>query len=181
MQTKLHLRPMTVADTKNIVTWRNREFVRKNFIYQEFFTEEGHLQWIKTQVETGHVVQFILCLEEGRDIGSVYFRDIDRVAGTAEYGIFIGEADALGKGYGTQAARLALQYAFETMGLRKVFLRVLAENLGARKSYEHAGFRLIEGKKEQVALQQGVCEVVFMEIDSEDYRKAQETGQRERE
>ena len=178
MQTEVYLRPMTVEDTGKIVTWRNREFVRKNFIYQELFTEEGHLRWIETQVKPGHVVQFILCLEGGREIGSVYFRDIDRSAGTAEYGIFIGEEDALGKGYGTQAARLALQYAFETMGLQKVFLRVLADNTGARKSYEHAGFRLIEGKKEQVTLRQGVREVVFMEIDREDYRKAQETGQR---
>ncbi len=178
MQTEVYLRPMTVEDTGKIVTWRNREFVRKNFIYQELFTEEGHLRWIETQVKPGHVVQFILCLEEGREIGSVYFRDIDRSAGTAEYGIFIGEEDALGKGYGTRAARLALQYAFETMDLRKVFLRVLSDNTGARKSYEHAGFRLIEGKKEQVALRQGVREVVFMEIDREDYRKAQETGQR---
>lgn len=177
MQTEIYLRPMTVEDSSKIVTWRNREFVRKNFIYQELFTEESHLHWIETQVKPGHVVQFILCLEEGREIGSVYFRDIDRSAGTAEYGIFIGEEDALGKGYGTQAARLALQYAFEEMGLQKVFLRVLADNMGARKSYEHAGFRRIEGKKEQVTLQQGVREVVFMEIDREDYRKAQETVQ----
>ena len=111
------------------------------------------------------MVQFIICLEDGREIGSVYFRDIDREHKTAEYGIFIGEEDAIGCGYGTQTARLALEHAFDTMGLEKVFLRFLEENTGARISYEHAGFRLIENKAENVSLRQGERRVLFMEID----------------
>lgn len=165
MDNTVYLRPMTIADTAKIVTWRNKDFVRKNFIYQQLFTEEGHLSWIKNQVESGHVVQFIICLDDGREIGSVYFRDIDRENKTAEYGIFIGEEDAIGCGYGSQAARLALEYAFGTMGLEKVFLRFLADNIGARRSYEHAGFRLIENRREKVSLSQGECQVLFMEID----------------
>ena len=97
-QCLVRLRQMTVEDTEKIVAWRNKEFVRRNFIYQELFTKEGHLTWIREQVETGHVVQFVICLSDGRQIGSVYLRDIDREAGTAEYGIFIGEEDALGRG-----------------------------------------------------------------------------------
>ena len=103
-QELVRLRLMTAGDTAKIVAWRNRDFVRNNFIYQELFTEEGHLCWIREQVEPGYVVQFIICLADGREIGSVYFRDIDREKGTAEYGIFIGEEDALGCGYGTAAA-----------------------------------------------------------------------------
>lgn len=165
MKNTIHLRPMTIADTSKIVAWRNKDFVRKNFIYQELFTEEGHLAWIKDQVEPGYVVQFIICLSDGREIGSVYFRDIDREKKTAEYGIFIGEEDAIGCGYGSKTARLALQYAFDTMRLEKVFLRFLEDNTGARRSYEHAGFRLIESREERVVLQQGERRVLFMEID----------------
>lgn len=167
----IHLRPMTVEDTSKIVAWRNKDFVRKNFIYQELFTEEGHLSWIRNQVEPGYVVQFIICLENGREIGSVYFRDIDRENKTAEYGIFIGEEDAIGCGYGSQTARLALEYAFGTMGLEKVFLRFLEENIGARKSYEHAGFRLIENRREKVSLSQGECQVLFMETDRKSWKR----------
>ncbi|MBP3476212.1 MAG: GNAT family N-acetyltransferase [Lachnospiraceae bacterium] len=176
MNSTVHLRPMTVADTSKIVTWRNKDFVRKNFIYQELFTEEGHLSWIKNQIEPGHVVQFIICLNDGREIGSVYFRDIDRENKTAEYGIFIGEEDAIGCGYGSQTARLALEYAFGTMGLEKVFLRFLADNIGARRSYEHAGFRLIENRGEKVNLKQGECQVLFMEIDRNAWESAPKAG-----
>lgn len=158
---------MTVEDTSKIVAWRNKDFVRHNFIYQKPFTEEGHLSWIAEQVNTGHVVQFIICLEDGREIGSVYFRDIDSAAQTAEYGIFIGEEDALGCGYGSQTARLALEYAFGTLGLQKVFLRFVEGNVGARKSYENAGFRMNADKRDTVCLEQGERQVFFMEIDRE--------------
>ena len=51
-QELVRLRLMTAGDTAKIVAWRNRDFVRNNFIYQELFTEEGHLRGIREQVET---------------------------------------------------------------------------------------------------------------------------------
>ncbi len=169
------LRPMTAADTAKIVTWRNRDFVRKNFIYQKPFTKEGHLAWFHEQVEPGRAAQFIICVEEEDgglwEIGSVYLRDIDREAGTAEYGVFIGEREALGRGYGTAAAKLALAYGFETLHLKKIFLRFLKDNIGAGKSYEKAGFRRLEERRETVHLEQGLREVLFMEIGYEEWRK----------
>lgn len=161
---KVYLRPITADDTEKIVAWRNRDFVRKNFIYQELFTEEGHKVWLRDQVEPGHVVQFIICVEELGELGSVYLRDIDREKMTAEYGIFIGEEAALGCGYGTQAARLILDYGFGTLGLDRIFLRFLEDNPRAGRSYEKAGFCRIENKREIVDLEQGACGVLYMEI-----------------
>lgn len=201
---KVYLRPITAADTPKIVTWRNKDFVRGNFIYQKLFTEEGHMAWLREQVEPGHVAQFIICVEaeenrsaaeywadaEGdgkifcangvggctgekhqagrekacREIGSVYLRDIDREKKEAEYGVFIGEEDALGRGYGVRAAKLMLEYGFNTLHLEKIFLRVLEDNAGARKSYTKAGFQVIENKRESVELEQGVRNVLFMEV-----------------
>lgn len=179
---KVFLRPITTADTDKIVAWRNRDFVRKNFIYQKPFTGEGHEAWLREQVEPGHVAQFIICIEEGNigsqkddvrggvnggsvEIGSVYLRDIDREKGEAEYGVFIGESDALGRGYGTQAAKQMLDYGFGTLGLIKIFLRLLEDNPRALKSYEKAGFQLQTDRRETVTLEQGKRDVLFMEID----------------
>lgn len=159
---KIYLRPITAADTAKIVAWRNKEFVRKNFIYQKPFTEEGHMAWLREQVEPGHVAQFIICVDDW-EIGSVYLRDIDREKKNAEYGVFIGEEEALGRGYGTAAAKLMLAYGFEKLELQKIFLRLLEDNTRARKSYEKAGFRMIEDRRETVNLEQGKREVFFME------------------
>ncbi len=137
----IYLKKMKYSDTENIVKWRNCDAVRKNFIYQELFTKESHEHWIHTMVETGKVVQFIIYLQENdMPVGSVYIRDIDRTHRKAEYGIFIGEEAARGKGIGTAAARLMIRYCFEQEGLHKVSLRVLAENARAIRSYEKAGF-----------------------------------------
>ena len=137
----IYLRLMTWEDTDLIVAWRNSDAVRKNFIYQELFTREGHENWIRTQVETGHVVQMVICeLDTGKPLGSVYIRDIDRQHSKAEYGIFIGEAQARGRGVGTATAKLMLRYCFEEENLHRIYLRALAGNEQAIRSYEKAGF-----------------------------------------
>lgn len=137
----IYLRLMNREDTDAIVTWRNSDGVRKKFIYQTLFTRESHENWIRTMVETGKVVQMIICdLGTDRPLGSVYIRDIDRQHRKAEYGIFIGEAAARGRGVGTATAKLMLRYCFEEEGLHRVYLRVFADNVQAIRSYEKAGF-----------------------------------------
>ncbi len=106
-------------------------------------------------------------------VGSVYLRDIDRSNQKCEYGIFIGDEDCRGKGIGTAAAKLALAHAFEELGLNRVYLRVFADNLGAIKSYEKAGFRY-EGTFRQDVMIDGVGEdIVFMAILREDWKKGE--------
>ena len=137
----IYLRLMTYDDTEHIVAWRNSDSVRKNFIYQAMFTKESHENWIRTMVETGKVVQMIICMADtDLPIGSVYVRDIDKTHHKAEYGIFIGESKARGRGIGTAAARLMLRYCYEELELHRVYLRAYADNMAAIRSYEKAGF-----------------------------------------
>ena len=161
----IYLRPMTYSDTDSIVRWRNTESVRKNFIYQALFTRESHENWIKTKVETGDVVQMIICeTATDKPIGSVYVRDIDHVHHKAEYGIFIGEESARGKGYGTEAARLMIRYCFEELKLHRLFLRVYAENLQAIRSYEKAGFEKEAYLRDDVYVEGRYRDIVLMGI-----------------
>ena len=75
---KLSLRPITDADTDDIVRWRNDPEVWKYFLFREPFTPEMHRAWLRTKVETGKVIQYIIVEREtGRSVGSVYYRDID--------------------------------------------------------------------------------------------------------
>ena len=136
------LRMITYDDTDLIIKWRNNQRIRDNFVYREFFTREIHENWLKTKVETGEVVQMIICERERdyRPVGSVYLRFSNEDKTEAEYGIFIGEDDAVGKGYGSETADLAIEYARENLSIQNLFLRVFTKNLPAIKSYEHAGF-----------------------------------------
>lgn len=162
---KIYLRPMTREDTDDIVRWRNTDAVRKNFIYQKLFTRESHEHWIDTMVDTGKVVQMIIC-ECGthRGVGSVFVRDIDPEHHKGEYGIFIGESSARGKGYGTAAARLMIQYAFTELSLHRLFLRVFADNGQAIGSYEKAGFVREAYLKDDVCINGEYRDIVLMAI-----------------
>lgn len=159
----ISLRPIVVEDTEMIVAWRNNPRVRENFVYRENFTNETHMKWMKEQVFTGKVVQFIIEVATTKaPIGSVFLRDVDQQNKKAEFGIFIGEDSARGRGYGTEAARLILGYAWKTMQLHKIFLRVFAANQGAIKSYRKAGF-VEEGYfRDDVKIDGTFYDMVFM-------------------
>ena len=112
---------------------------------------------------TGQVVQYIILDNaDGKPVGSVYYRDIDNHNRSAEYGIFIGEESARGKGLGTETARLFTDFGFAGLHLHRISLRVLAENTAARRSYEKAGF-VQEGIFRDMELLDGQYrDVVFM-------------------
>ncbi len=159
----IYLRLMTRDDTDLIVQWRNSDAVRKNFIYQALFTRESHENWIKTKVETGQVVQTIICdMATDKPLGSVYIRDIDRQHNKAEYGIFIGETDARGRGLGTAAAKLMLRYCFEEEKLHRVYLRALSGNARAVRSYEKAGFKQEGYLKDDVCIDGKYQDIIWM-------------------
>lgn len=81
--------------------------------------------------------------ESGQPVGTAGLRDIDARHGTAEYAISIGESSARGKGYGTEATRLMLDYAFVARGLHSVLLDVSEFNPAGIRAYAKAGFREI--------------------------------------
>lgn len=161
----IYLKPISPADTQNIIRWRNKENVRKNFLDQRLFTVEGHTRWLNTMVNTGKVVQFII-YEKGTDtpVGSVFLRDIDYSNSKAEYGIFIGEDSARGKGIGTSAAELIIEYGFTELNLHKIFLRVLADNTSAVKSYLKAGFKQEAYLKDEVLIDGEYKDIILMAV-----------------
>ena len=65
---------------------------------------------------------------DGKPVGSVYYRDIDNHNRSAEYGIFIGEESARGKGLGTETARLFTQFGVDTLHLgQPQFCQILTD------------------------------------------------------
>lgn len=72
-------------------------------------------------------------------IGTVGLRNLNFRAGQGTLGIII-RADAVGKGYGTDAMRAVLRYAFEWLRLRRVLLDVAETNDRAHHVYDKLGF-----------------------------------------
>ena len=77
---------------------------------------------------------------DGRLIGSCQLHGIHPVHRSAELQIRIGEAGERGRGHGTEAVTLLVDFAFRDLNLRRVALHVLATNERALKMYERIGF-----------------------------------------
>ena len=164
IEDRISLVPITKAHTEFIVKWRNNKRVYDSFIFSEKFTTEMHNDWLDKRVSTGEVVQFIIYVKaKEKPIGSVYFRDIDYEKKVAEYGIFIGEDEYVGKGYGTETTKIALEYAFNELKLQKIFLRVFADNKGAIKTYRNVGFEKTEYLSKEINKNGKMHDLIFME------------------
>ena len=97
----------------------------------------------------GDAIWFTIYAIEGwQPIGTTDLFEIDHRLRTARFGMLIGEADARGKGYGTETVRLMLDYAFTALGLHNVMLNVSEYNLAGRRAYEKAGFKEFGRRRE---------------------------------
>lgn len=83
--------------------------------------------------------------------------------------IFTGGDEYRGKGYGTEAMRILVSYAFEQMNMNRVRLFVFAFNERAIKSYEKTGF-VVEGRLRQELYRNGrYYDVIQMSILKREY------------
>lgn len=87
---------------------------------------------------------------DGRMVGSARLWNLDPFDHHAEYSIGILDPTLHGMGIGTSATRLLLGYAFRTLGLHRVWLRVLSDNTCAVHCYTRCGFKLEGTEREAV-------------------------------
>lgn len=97
----------------------------------------------------------IRTLAEDKLIGAVSLWVNSWSHGETWLGIAVGEREYWGKGYGSEAVSLAVQYAFIELNLRRVSLGLHAYNERARKAYEKVGFKF-EGTMRGEGLRDGV-------------------------
>lgn len=79
-------------------------------------------------------------IERSKLIGLSVLKNIDLINRKSEFAIFIGDEDERGKGYSFKATILTLRFAFNDMGMNRIYLFVLSNNTPAIKLYKKAGF-----------------------------------------
>lgn len=159
----LCLRKMTLEDSPLIVEWRNQDWVREHYIYRERFTLEGQEAYYHSKVETGEVMQFMVCeTEQGmRPVGCTVLNDFDWGRGSAEYGMFLGEGDATGRGYSAKMVKMTLRHCFYELGLSRVVCRIFTDNIPSIRGCERGGFRIVETLKD-VACSDGTVKDMYL-------------------
>ena len=92
--------------------------------------------------------------DTGRLIGTCAFSQLDGDNGSALFHITIGEKDAWGRGYGSEATRLMVDHALGSLNLHRVALSVFEFNERAIRSYVSCGFT-VEGRAREAIWRDG--------------------------
>jgi RimJ/RimL family protein N-acetyltransferase len=110
-------------------------------------------------------------LDGDRLIGEIGLDGVKYTHGDAFVGIGLGERDFWGKGYGTDAMRVLLRFAFTELNLRRISLDVFEYNPRAVRSYEKAGF-IVEGRMRGMLQREGKrWDLIFMGILREEWER----------
>ncbi|MEK7066636.1 MAG: GNAT family protein [Patescibacteria group bacterium] len=150
---KVILRPMNKAtDLELCVKYINDPEVRyflSAYLPYTFLAEE---QWFDSLAKKSDsdIVLAIEDIESGKYLGSMGIHGINWKDRTATTGALIGDKSYWGKGYGTDAKMILLNYAFNTLGLRKILSSVIEFNKRSLHYSLHCGYKIEGVRKKQI-------------------------------
>jgi RimJ/RimL family protein N-acetyltransferase len=125
-----------------------------------FLTQSDHKRRVQEWREEAEKrdflgVDFGIQTKDGKPIGMMGTNYVWPVHRAAEIGAQIGEPDYWGGGYGTDALTLFIDYMFDWMDLRKIWLGTMSINVRVMRQMEKVGFKL-EGQRRSTFLADGV-------------------------
>ena len=88
----------------------------------------------------------LVAMMDERTIGHVQLKNIDEEKRECEFGFHMQNNSVKGSGYGTQIARLALEYAFENLDVDAVYAYTVSRNTRSQHVLEKVGFRYMNEK-----------------------------------
>lgn len=141
MHKGVHLRPLERRDAERMLEWmRDEDVTRYLTIGGSGVTLEKALGFIDSARDETVNLHRAIVDENDIYLGTVSLKRIDRHLLEAEYAISL-HAEAIGRGVAKIATGGILACAFESLGLRRVYLNVMEDNQRAVKFYEKFGFR----------------------------------------
>lgn len=168
----IYLSPMSLDDAETYTKWLN-DFEVTNGLgnSSKIFTVEVENEWLETVLKKGEYSFAIVDLKTDILLGSCGFNKLDSCRQTGTVGIFIGEKENRGKGIGTEALSLLIEFGFDYLNLNNINLDVYSFNKGAVKCYEKVGFKKYGVRHEVYPLKGKLYDLISMEILKKDYRE----------
>lgn len=170
---KCYLSPLSPDNAAVFTTWMNDLEVTLPLGDEAYtpYSEAKMQSEIDDAIRRQEPVFSIVECATDRLIGRCLLFGINPVDRNAMLGIFIGEKDCWSRGYGTEACRLLLDYAFNLLNLHSVMLGVFAFNQRAVRSYEKVGFQHIGCRREARIIAGKAYDAIFMDILEDEFRQ----------
>lgn len=160
----VYLSPMNMADVELYTKWLNDSSVSGylgNFCTLiSLSSEQKALEQMASEGYNFAIVR----ISDDVLIGNISLMAINHIDRNAAVGLFIGEAEDRGNGYGAEALRLILWYGFGTLNLHNIMLTAHADNEQGLACYKKVGFHEI-GRSRETKFKDGhYVDSVYMEI-----------------
>ncbi|MDP6302045.1 MAG: GNAT family protein [SAR202 cluster bacterium] len=150
-QQKVVLAPVTRQDVSRIRRWLEDDEVSDNWFGRYSYGEPAHLGYHPLEVEQASDEDFDRVFEDpnhktlsiytdgGEHIGEVHIA-LEEALGDGQLSILVGRKDMWHHGYGTAAARAALELGFGEFQLYRVWVDIPEYNTAAHSLFDHLGF-----------------------------------------
>ena len=135
----VRLRAWEPADHLELVRLFNDPDVLEGLTAPWPSTSEEEGKWIEAGRRRGDFLFVIETLDDHLRLGGLTIGRIEAARRTGTLGMFVGKP-YWGRGYGTDALRVACRFAFNEANLQRIELSVLAINRRATRIYEKVGF-----------------------------------------
>lgn len=160
---KVILRAVEPSDVASLWEWtQDEETMRyRNFPAPPSPLIEAEKEYEESCVSMSDCLRLAVTTLDGELIGETALRNIDYRSGNADFTIAIGNKEYWGHGYGSDATRTLMAYAFDQLNLYRINLYVHAFNERAIRAYEKCGFQ-IEGRLREAQYMDGHRSDVLM-------------------
>ncbi|OGI87764.1 hypothetical protein A2995_00600 [Candidatus Nomurabacteria bacterium RIFCSPLOWO2_01_FULL_33_24] len=126
--------------------------------------------WFDNQVgKNDNVILSIETREDSRLVGLMGLHRINWISKTAFTGACLGEKEYWGKGYGTDAKMILLNYAFNTLNLRKICSTAYDFNKRSQKYNQKCGYQIEGLRKKQFFVRGSYCDEVLLAVYKKDW------------
>jgi len=169
---KVLLRPLEKKDINmKYLSWINDAEVTRCTEIGNFPTTLMGLRTFYSGVSKSKNDVMLAIVDKKKDlhIGNIKLGGISWIHRFADLGIIIGEKKYWGRGYGSEACRLLLKYAFECLNLNKVTLGVYGTHEAAIEAYKKAGFKTEGRLTGMMRLKNKYVDKVIMGISQKEY------------
>ncbi len=171
---RVYLRPVEHQDLAWIRKWANDPEIRRLTGEVTPMTSGGAERFFEKVQNNEDRIWFIIALgENDAPIGEAGLLRMFPAWRTTDLSIIIGEKDAWGKGYGTEAIRLLLDYAFGYLNFHRVAVGVVGFNERALCFYEKIGFKREGVQQDGYFYDHAYHDFVMMRMLEDEFRSRQ--------
>jgi RimJ/RimL family protein N-acetyltransferase len=173
MQGKLiYLIPAKVEDAEKMLKAMRPEATQNLSFFEEKPDLVRQMKYLERMTESQNDHLFCV-MANGRLVGTVGLHECDYFNRNARIGTLIFNPDTRGRGYGTKAIRLVIEYAFKKLDLRKVYVNLLADNQRRQSYFQRLGFRQEGYLEKEYFLRGEYLDMIRFRLFKEEWKKFQ--------